>query len=61
MEMETLRLNARLEAGRQALGLLGRSEGACFKEAFKYFKTAYKFLKEEYEAALSTSDENAED
>ena len=54
-EME-IKLSARLEAGRQALGIVGRSESSGFVEAFEDFKTAYGFLKEEFEATLSTSD-----
>jgi len=50
--MEILRLNAREEAGRQALGLVGRAENACFIEAFDNFKMAFEFLKKEFEAAI---------
>lgn len=56
MEREALMLNARLEAGRQALGIVGRAESSGFIEAFDDFKKAYEFLKEEFEAAISNSD-----
>lgn len=53
---ETEKLYAREEAGRQALGLMGRTETTDFKEAFSNFKKAYEFLKEEFEAALKEVD-----
>ena len=58
METERLyatdRLYAVEEAGRQALGLVGRAESADFTEAFNNFKMAYGFLKKEFKVALST-------
>lgn len=54
--METEKLYAVEEAGRQALGLVGRAENAGFVEAFDNFKKAYEFLKKEFEAALKEVD-----
>ena len=48
--------NARGEAGRQALGLVGRADAADFETAFVDFKKAYGFLKKEFEAPFSTND-----
>lgn len=56
MERETLQLNAREEAGRQALGLVGRADVGDFNAAFADFKKIYEFLKKEFEASLSIND-----
>ena len=53
MKMEELMLNAKSEAGRQALGLVGRADVGSFYQAFSDFKEAFKFLKEEFEAAVN--------
>ncbi len=52
MEKGELMLNAKIEAGRQALGLVGRADIFDFATALSDFQTAYKFLKEEFEAAI---------
>ena len=49
-------MDARIEAGRQALGLVGRAEVEDFQKLFNNFKEVYKFLKEEFEHELDDAD-----
>jgi len=49
-------MDARIEAGRQALGLVGRAEVEDFQKLFNNFKEVYEFLKEEFEHELDDAD-----